>query len=145
MEPPAIVPVTWRDLGDVAAIQHESFRPSLAYKRWMLAFFHIMPGVKFWVSTHNGVVTGSMIADVNRGNTRILNIAVHPDHRGQGVGTALMRTAIEAWPTQKVVLMVEEHNTAAQRLYTQLGFDRSGYHAAYYGQGRPGIEMTLTR
>lgn len=145
MNQSTIVPVQWSDLSDVAAIQRASFRPSLAYKWWMLAFFHILPGAKFWVAKDGDTVTGCMIADVSRGSTRILNIAVHQDYRSRGLGTALMRTAIQAWPTEKVVLMVEEHNTAAQRLYTHLGFERSGYHAAYYGVGHPGIEMTLKR
>lgn len=145
MSPTTIRPVRWRDLRAVAEIQRQSFRHNLAYKYWMLVFFHFFPGVKFWVSWDDDVISGCMIADTFRGITRILNIAVGPDHRRRGVGTSLMRTAIDAWPGQSVVLMVEENNVAAQALYHQFGFERTGYRAAYYGAGYPGIEMTLKR
>lgn len=135
----------WRDLGDVAHIQAASFRRDLAYKHWMLAFFWLMPGVTFLVSREGETVTGCIISDTHRGRTRIMNIAVHPQYRHRGIGQLLMTTAMNQRPGTAVVLMVQEHNTAAQELYKKLGFVRTGYHQGYYGAGNPGIEMTLKR
>lgn len=135
----------WGDLAELAAIQRASFRRDLAYKRWMLAFFWLTPGVNFNVARHGETITGSIIADIHRGRVRIMNIAVHPDYRHRGIGTMLMQAALDAHPDKSVVLMVQEHNTAAQELYKQLGFTRSGFSASYYGSGNAGIEMTLTR
>jgi ribosomal-protein-alanine N-acetyltransferase len=135
----------WRDLRAIAAIQRASFRCDLAYKWWMLAVFWLMPGVTFFVTHDGAVVTGAIIADQYRGRIRIMNIAVHPEYRKRGIGTGLMQAVLDQHPQASAVLMVQEHNAAAQGMYRQLGFQRSGYHAAYYGRGNPGIEMTLTR
>lgn len=135
----------WRDLADVAAIQRASFRRDLAYKRWMLATFWMMPGVTFLVARDGDTITGCIIADTYRHNLRIMNIAVHPDYRHRGIGRLLMTTVLDQRPETPVVLMVEEHNTKARDLYTSLGFVRTGYAASYYGSGNPGIEMTLKR
>lgn len=135
----------WRELADVAAIQRASFRGDLAYKRWMLVFFMLTPGVTFLVTKDGETITGSIIADSHRGMARIMNIAVHPEYRQRGIGRFLMTTIMEQRPDTSVILMVQEHNTQAQNLYTSLGFVRTGYSAAYYGRGYPGIEMTLKR
>lgn len=135
----------WRDLRAIAAIQRASFRHDLAYKWWMLAFFWLMPGVTFLATYDGPVVTGAIISDLHRGRIRIMNIAVHPDYRKRGIGTLLMQAVLDEQPRVSAVLMVQEHNAAAQAMYRQLGFQRTGYHAAYYGRGNPGIEMTLTR
>lgn len=135
----------WGELRAIAEIQRASFRRDLAYKWWMLAFFWCTPGVTFLATRSSGVVTGAIIADMHRSRIRIMNIAVHPDHRHQGVGTLLMHAVLDQHPHTSAVLMVQEHNTAAQELYKQLGFIRTGYLNSYYGQGNPGIEMTLNR
>lgn len=135
----------WRDLRAIAVIQRLSFRRELAYKWWMLAFFWMMPGITFLVTHDRKTVTGAVIVDMDRGRVRIMNIAVHPDYRKRGIGATLMQAVLNQYPRISAVLMVEEHNTSAQSLYRQLGFQRSGYHAAYYGTDRPGIEMTLIR
>lgn len=135
----------WGDLGDIARIQMASFRRDLAYKRWMLVFFWLIPGVTFLMTRSGETVTGCIISDTHRGKIRIMNIAVHPDYRQQGIGRLLMTTVMNQKPGHSVVLMVQEHNTAAQELYSGLGFVRTGYHRGYYGTGNPGIEMTLKR
>lgn len=135
----------WRDLDDVARIQVASFRRDLAYRRWMLVFFWLIPGVTFLITKDGETVTGCIISDINRGKVRVMNIAVDPDYRHRGIGRLLMKTVIDQKPGLPVVLMVQEHNTAAQQLYSDLGFVRTGFHPAYYGTGNPGIEMTLKR
>ncbi len=135
----------WRDLRDLAAIQRASFRRDLAYKWWMLAFFWLMPGITFLVTRDGDRATGSIIADVDRGRLRIMNIAVHPDYRQQGIGTELMNAVLDKYPQLSAVLMVQEHNTAAQSMYARMGFVRTGTMDSYYGTGNTGIEMTLKR
>lgn len=135
----------WRELGAVARIQRDSFRRDLAYKHWMLAFFWLTPGVTFLVTKDGDTVTGSIISDMHRGRIRIMNIAVHPNYRHTGIGHRLMTTVLESNPQKSVVLMVQDHNSTAQSLYTKLGFQRTGYQPNYYGTGNPGIEMTLKR
>lgn len=136
-----------RDLRQVAAIQRASFRPGLAYGMFPLVTLTILPFVTFLVarSEQTGEVVGCIIGDCYRGDVRIMNIAVDPEWRRQGVATALLRAIDERLPGGNIVLMVEETNHGAQALYQEEGFTRSGYQRNYYGSHRHGIEMKLLR
>jgi [ribosomal protein S18]-alanine N-acetyltransferase len=137
----------FRDLRAVAEIQKQSFRPELAYRFAVLLTLWILPFVTFLVARRSttGEVVGCMIGDRTRDEVRIMNIAVHPDARREGVGTALLHAIADRLPTGNLVLMVEEPNRGAQALYEAQGFTRSGYQRNYYGPNRHGIEMTLRR
>lgn len=136
-----------RDLRAVAAIQRESFRPGLAYRFSVLLTLWALPFVTFLVARRRttGEVVGCMIGDRNRGEVRIMNIAVHPDARRQGIGRLLLRAIGDQLPGGDLVLMVEEPNRGAQALYEAEGFTRTGFQRNYYGADRHGIEMTLRR
>lgn len=136
-----------RDLRAVAAIQRESFRPGLAYRFSVLLTLWALPFVTFLVARRRstGQVVGCMIGDRYRGEVRIMNIAVHPDARRQGIGRLLLRAIGDELPGGDLVLMVEEQNRGAQALYEAEGFTRTGFQRNYYGPNRNGIEMTLRR
>jgi GNAT superfamily N-acetyltransferase len=59
------------------------------------------------------------------------NLVVHPEHQGQGVGTALLR-ALEALARQRdcniMVLDSYTNNHGSHRLYHRLGFEIWGFH-----------------
>lgn len=61
-----------------------------------------------------------------------LSIVVHDGHRGQGVGTQLVRAlqarAVERDPAAKIELLVRASNIGAVRLYERLGFVHEGRH-----------------
>jgi ribosomal protein S18 acetylase RimI-like enzyme len=58
----------------------------------------------------------------------IANVAVHPDHRGRGIASALMRASLDAIRARAkggapiAILQVVEPNPAALHLYDQFGF-----------------------
>jgi len=62
--------------------------------------------------------------------THIINMAVDPDYRKQGIGTKL----IEAILNDKDVFFLEVRvsNVAAQRLYKKFSFDVVGTRKKYY-------------
>ncbi|QOI99853.1 MAG: GNAT family N-acetyltransferase [Phycisphaeraceae bacterium] len=71
-----------------------------------------------------------------------LGLAVHADHRGQGVGKALIRSLL-VWARrhpliEKVRLGVLSSNTGAIRLYHRLGFHEEARRAAEF-KIAPGI------
>jgi ribosomal protein S18 acetylase RimI-like enzyme len=59
----------------------------------------------------------------------ILDVAVHPDCHGRGIGTALLRYAEERareWGMRKLSLRVLATNPGAQRLYERMGYQEEG-------------------
>ena len=87
------------------------------------------------VSEENGAVTGyaslsSYRAKEAYASTVELSIYIHPEHRGKGVGTALMSeivTMAKEDPTvHTVVSVITSGNAASERLHDKFGFTFSG-------------------
>ncbi len=72
----------------------------------------------------------------------IHNVAVHPEWQRKGLGSSLLRAALEAargLGAQRCCLEVRESNLAARRLYAALGFQQDGLRRNYYpAAGVPG-------
>lgn len=65
----------------------------------------------------------------------ITNIAVHPDYRQKGIGSALVKSLIEhcnSWGYTSLTLEVRKSNIAAQNLYKKYGFVEEGIRKKYY-------------
>ncbi|HVN30124.1 MAG TPA: ribosomal protein S18-alanine N-acetyltransferase [Candidatus Binataceae bacterium] len=76
----------------------------------------------------------------------VLNIAVAPEYRRQGVGFLLLNTTIsEAIARQAacVTLEVRRGNLPARRLYRKLKFEERRLRRHYYGPGEDAIVMEL--
>lgn len=85
------------------------------------------------VALHGGRVVGHIVVSreqhpVTR-HVATLAVAVAPEHRGRGIGTALLREGID-WArghgVDKLLLSVYPHNDAAIALYRALGFVQEG-------------------
>ncbi len=77
-------------------------------------------------------VAGFMVSRrIDQGEREILNLAVDPEFRRQGVATALIRRALEQGPGTHF-LEVRQSNTMARGLYRGLGFDEVGERPGYY-------------
>ncbi len=79
---------------------------------------------------------------------QILNIAVHPAYRRQGVGHALLCHCLNYGAQRRclsAVLEVRSSNLVAQHLYTSLGFRVVGQRKDYYGcHKEPALLMELS-
>ena len=67
--------------------------------------------------------------------TDMMNIAVHPDYRRQGIAEALVQTLVSDLKTRGsrcLTLEVRASNEPAQRLYEKLGFSQIGKRPNYY-------------
>lgn len=82
--------------------------------------------------SHGGFVLARVAAD----EAEILTLAVMPAARRQGLGRALMQTAIDtaaAHGAMAMLLEVAESNAVARALYACLGFTLVGRRPRYYG------------
>ena len=69
------------------------------------------------------------------GEGGITNVAVHPDHRRQGIGSMLIEAMIKSAREKKLDLLtleVRKSNIAAQSLYEKYGFVPIGARKRYY-------------
>ena len=69
----------------------------------------------------------------------VMNVAVSPDHRRQGIATALLERVFELTEQggrRGYTLEVRVSNTGAMRLYERLGFQARGIRRAYYTDNR---------
>ena len=67
--------------------------------------------------------------------TDMMNIAVHPDYRRQGIAEALVQTLVSDLKTRGsrcLTLEVRASNEPAQLLYEKLGFSQIGKRPNYY-------------
>ncbi len=65
----------------------------------------------------------------------ITNIAVHPEYRGNGIGSLLLEKVIDSCKAESITgltLEVRRSNVVAQRLYGKYGFSVAGSRKAYY-------------
>lgn len=90
---------------------------------------------RYMVAEENGIVRGYGGMWVVLDEAHITNVAVDPDHRGRGIGEAIMhgliRTAIQL-KVDAMTLEVRVSNKVAQNLYKKLGFIGVGVRKGYY-------------
>lgn len=90
------------------------------------------PGADFLVILHGGVPAGRLYVHRREKEIRLVDIALLPEHRRLGIGTALLRDLLaEGEATGKTVTIHVEINNPAQSLYERLGFrclDERGYY-----------------
>lgn len=117
---------------------------------WSLKSFEremTLPFSRISVATLEGKITvGFLCRWLVADECHILNVAVHPDYRRQGIGIQLMRAAIqEARDKQAtcVTLEVRRSNVGARRLYRKLNFEERRLRRHYYGPGEDAIVMEL--
>lgn len=77
----------------------------------------------------------------------LLSIAVHPHLRGQGIGSAMLKTLVafsREHGAKEIQLEVRVSNVRAQALYERLGFRQVAVRRKYYGDTQEdGLLMTL--
>ena len=91
------------------------------------------------VATERDIVAGYVGSQTVLDETDMMNIAVHPDYRKQGVATDLIQSLIDALSKQgshSLMLEVRQTNEPAKNLYKSLGFETVGIRKNYYRNPR---------
>ena len=133
------------DLREVSRLQRRAFRPMLAYRFSTLLLLWAWPPAAFLVARVDGRIVGCVIGDFQGGQSRVINICVDPDVRRQRIGSRLLSAIESALPRGDMMLMVEQQNEAAKRLYEHAGYRSVGTSVGYYGRGRDGVWMQKNR
>ena len=136
------------DLAAVLEIERRSFA-----QPWSRAFFEkelATPFARLVVADEEGVPRGRIVGYTCRwrvtDEVHLLNVAVHPEHRGLGHGRELVAAVVDEarrGRARVVFLEVRAGNVVARRLYRQLGFKDLGVRRGYYGPGQDAIVMEL--
>jgi ribosomal protein S18 acetylase RimI-like enzyme len=120
-----LAPVPWTEA------QKEAFL-RMQFRAQSLDYAANYPGAAFLVILVDGVAAGRLYVDRRGDELRIVDIALLPEHRGSGIGGALLRELLEeAAATGKPVRIHVEHMNPALRLYERLGFRRIGEFGIY--------------
>lgn len=94
----------------------------------------------YWLVALEGeCVAGYIGSQTVMGETDMMNVAVHPDHRRKGIAEALVDTLVEALKERGshcLTLEVRASNEPAQKLYDKLGFLLIGKRPRYYHNPR---------
>lgn len=80
-------------------------------------------------------IVGHGIMSVGVGECHLLNICIHPDYQGRGLGTTLINYLLDVarWKKARIAFLeVRMSNEKAFRLYRQLGFEEIGVRKNYY-------------
>ncbi len=101
-----------------------------------------------WVMEVNAQVIGHAIVSYVLDEAHLLNICVHPEFSGKGLGRSLLRFLIresQARGASSFYLEVRVSNLAAIALYHSEGFNEVGVRPGYYpGEGRREDAMLMT-
>ena len=87
------------------------------------------------VALDNETVIGYVGSQTVLGETDMMNIAIHPDYRKQGIATDLIASLIQLLKEQgshSLMLEVRESNEPAKSLYFKMGFEEVGIRKNYY-------------
>lgn len=145
---PALRTMRREDLAAVMEIERRSFA-----QPWSRPFFEkelATPFARLMVAVEQGspreTVVGYTCAWRVTDEVHLLNVAVHPERRGLGLGRALVEAVIaQAVDNQARVVFLEVRagNVVARRLYRRLGFRDLGIRRGYYGPGQDAVVMEL--
>lgn len=143
----SIRPAERADLLGVIRIEKASFPQPWPYD----AFLRFLDEPGFLVAVENGLVLGYIVADAGEdfGTAvgHVKDLAVHPDHRGRGIGSRLLNRGLQRLRRQnagRVKLEVRASNEAAIGLYDRFGFETHHTIPNYYDDGEDALVLILS-
>ena len=137
--------LAYGDLPAVLAIERRAFQTP-----WSLAMFVLElskpSGICLGISDRGGLV-GYLICSRYADVWHLMNIAVSPERRREGIATRLVRELFSAaGPAARFTLEVRTSNAGAIAMYERFGFRPGGHRRRYYhDNGEDALIMWLDR
>lgn len=137
-----IEPATWRDLNALRNLEKVCF-PKDSWPLWDLIGVLTLPNVVRLKAVVDGGLVGFVAGDVRPSQKLawVATIGVLPEHRGQGIATALLRECEKRVGMPAMRLNVRASNQAAIRVYLNNGYQRAGLWEGYYQDGENAVIM----
>ena len=129
-------PMVEDDLQAVLAVEEAGYDHP-----WTLGIFHdcLRVGYCCWVYQSGEQIIGHGVMSVAAGECHILNICVHPDRQGHGLGRKLLQRLLNIGRqhhADTAFLEVRVSNRKAVDLYLSSGFNEVGLRRGYYPAAR---------
>ncbi len=132
---------TAADIAAVDAVMQAAFDPRFgeAWTQAQCLGMLSLPGVWLSLAHDAELLVGFALTRAIADDAELLLIAVRPDHRGRGIGRALLRRSIAEATTRGAARLCLEMRAGndATRLYVSEGFVQCGERRNYYA-GRSG-------
>ena len=128
-----ISPMTEKDIKAVVEIENLSFKfpkPESVFRE---------DEHKYLVAKEDGKVVGYIGIERILDEVHIINMAVHPDYRGKGIGKRLMQHVLN--DEEVFFLEVRVSNETAQKVYERFGFKVISLRKGYYADGEDAYVM----
>ena len=131
----ALVP--WNDEQRLAFLQMQFTAQTQSYRQQF-------PGAEYQVILHDGVPAGRLTVERSDKGILLVDIALLPEHRNNGIGSALIGDLkTEAQKTGKPLHLDVENFNPAYHLYERLGFERIDEVGFYWRmEWRPTVKVT---
>lgn len=161
----SVRPMREEDLPETMEIERRSFRspwPESAYRHELRygvdSQFYVLQleperrmtwwerAREKWRPVERPSILGYIGLRFHPGVAHIATFAIHPDWRGRGLGKYLLLVALEkaiAAGARTITLEVRVSNRVAQKLYSDVGFQRVGLYRGYYRDGEDAWTMAL--
>jgi ribosomal-protein-alanine N-acetyltransferase len=138
--------LTYADLPQIIAIERRAFPTP-----WSLAMFVLelsKPAGVCLTALRDGQMLGYLICSRYDTVWHIMNVAVDPDRRREGIATAMLADLLRRIDVSRArfTLEVRESNTGAIALYERFGFAPAGRRRRYYqDNGEDAVVMWRTQ
>ena len=127
----AIARLAYSDLPAVLAVERRAFTTP-----WSLAMFVLelsKPSGVCLAARRGGQLQGYLICSRYADVWHLMNVAVSPERRREGIATALLdRMFSELGEDARITLEVRPSNQGAIEMYEGLGFRAAGHRRGYY-------------
>lgn len=124
-----------KDVAEVVYIENRSFRVPWSERTFKSLLRQ--PHAAMFVAERAGKVLGYAVVWFVADEAELGDLAVHPEHRGHGVGSRLLTTALDEARRRGILalyLEVRAGNESAKRLYERSGFEVVSVRRGYYSQ-----------
>jgi ribosomal protein S18 acetylase RimI-like enzyme len=131
-----------RDLGALRHVEQICF-PKDAWPLMDLIGVLTFPGVIRLKAVNGKQMVGFIAGDVRRmeGVAWIATVAVLPEYRSKGIGSALLNACEDQIKVDRIRLCVRMSNDVAIRLYEKFGYIKAGEWTRYYQDGETALVM----